>query len=794
MKLIIREDMNRNVLAIVVLILLCFTVSCNETKPIVTSDYFTVEFNDKGQLIKLEDRDKGVNYLYQGDTSYLMQLELNNNLYQPDCLSIKGNEITLHFDKLAAVARIAYRSNDSYITFELLALESPKDIDKVIWGAYKVKLTDKVGQSIGVAYNEDFAIGLMGLNLKSCGGFELIPRERFGNTAQREGDYTELQGFTRSRSTESIQNSCLQELTQAVPVLDSDSTLIGSKFAIYGVRTSELKELVATIEQNEGLPYLTHDGEWLKNSLYATSSKFIMNYNVDNIDACLEVAEKAGITCVYHPGIFESWGTYPVKKKDFPKGYASVLECSEKAKKRNITLGAHTLSNFITTDDPLVTPLPNQHLQVAGLTSLKLDISADATKIELADETVRAAYNKDVFNSSEEEKLANENRNRELFTVRIGNEIIEFSSVSQDGVLVLNDCKRGAFGTTAAAHAKGEQVGRLVSHYYKVFFPDIQLQDEVAKNLAKFFNETKLERISFDGIEGGLATGHGRYACDRFIKVFYDNVDNKNIIANSSDVMHYSWHYFANESWGEPWWAKNFRESQLEHRLKSQKGLEEDLLPRKMGQFKISDKTTLKDIQWVMGLCTGYDAGVDFYIDPNIVEKNPDGRQILEEIKKWENVRLAQTLTDKEKEQLRDPFSFYELKLRYGKPELIFVESWAPETGKAQEFGDKNTLPDNIFKADENALVSLDYKHVSVQKEPGQPTAAEWSYFCKGQTQTLQFAISLSEKSKEGVSGIYLKIGAQECNLPFTLNPGEYLLSSTNGVVEHHDIDSKMIE
>ena len=391
-----------------------------------------------------------------------------------------------------------------------------------------------------------------------------------------------------------MDDNCLQELTEAVPVKGKEGSIVGSKFALYGVPTSDLKKVIAQIEKAEGLPYITHNGVWQKESIYSTSSKFIMSYNLDNIEACLDVAEQAGITCVYHPGIFESWGTYPVKKKDFPEGYKSVSECAKKARSRGITLGAHTLSNFLTKDDPLVAPIPSPHLQMAGITSLKTDISADSKSIELKDPSVRIAYDKDDLNVSDEKLKEFENKNRESFAVLIDEEIIEYSFVEKGDKLILKECERGAFGTHKASHKAGAKVGRLVSHYYKVFFADIQLQDEVAKNLAHFFNETGLERISFDGIEGGLAAGHGRYGCDRFIKVFYDHLKNKNIIANSSDVMHYAWHYLSNESWGEPWWAKSFRESQLDHRLRVQKDLEEDLLPRKMGQFRITSKTTFK--------------------------------------------------------------------------------------------------------------------------------------------------------------------------------------------------------
>jgi len=669
---------------IIFLLFFLLLAGCSTREVSFTNDIFSLTMNGKGQITGMLDLESGKEYLVVGQESFLVSLQSEGILYYPDKLKWdkNGSLLDLTFESIQTTANIQFGKKKNYFTIELVNIDSQAEIEKVIWGPLNLTLSEKIGKSLGAVYSDEFAIGLMGLNLKSCGGFELIPRERFGNTAQKTEYGAVLQGFTKNRSLERLENSCLQELTKTVPVNDSDSTILGSKFAIYGVPAKILKELIAEIEQNEGLPHPTYKGEWLKNSLYATSSKFIMGFNVSNIDACLDVAEKAGISCVYHPGIFESWGTYPVRIKDFPKGYESVLECAKKAKERNITLGAHTLSNFLTTNDALVSPVPHNRLQLAGVTSLKVDINEDDTEIILEDMQMAQAYQKDNLDVPPQELKANENKNRETFAVKIEDEIIEYSAVTRDGNLVLTGCKRGAFGTTKSSHKAGAKIGRLVSHYYKVFFADINLQDEVAKNLAGFFNATKLECISFDGIEGAMATGHGRYSCDRFIKVFFDNLENKNIIANSSDVMHYAWHYLANESWGEPWWAKNFRESQLDHRLKMQKELKEDLMPRKMGQFRINNKTTLKDIQWVMGLCAGYDAGVDFYISPANIANNPEGEEILKEIKRWEKVRRKQTLSAKQKEKLKDPFSFYQLDDSGDKPKLVFIELWTPETGE----------------------------------------------------------------------------------------------------------------
>ncbi|WP_139218234.1 hypothetical protein [Sunxiuqinia elliptica] len=776
------------------LLILSFFIllSCENNSLELKTDTLTIAMDRNGRIVALSD-ENNQNYLVPDLGSALCQIRINGQDILPTQLTRKGKYLLVTFDEQNTTLKIAFTQKHNYITFELEEIESSEEIEKVIWGPYHVSLSDKIGKSIGVAYNNEFAIGLMGLNLKSCGGFELIPRERFGNTAQRTEQGAVLQGFTKNRSVERLENSCLQELTQTVPVNDSDATLIGSKFAIYGVPAEQLKELIPEIEQEEDLPYLTHQGEWLKNSLYATSSKFIMRFNAQNIDDCMEVAENAGITCIYHPGIFESWGTYPVREKDFPNGYQSVLECAQKAKARNITLGAHTLSNFITTNDPLVSPVPHSGLQLAGVTYLEEAISEDATEIMLADIQMAPAYEKDKLDISPEELRANENKNREAFAVKIDDEIIEYSAVTKNGRLVLTGCKRGAFGTQKSNHNAGAKTGRLVSHYYKVFFADINLQDQVAKNLANFFNKTKLERLSFDGIEGAMATGHGRYSCDRFIKFFFDNLENKNIIANSSDVMHYSWHYFANESWGEPWWAKNFRESQLDHRLKVQKELAEDLMPRKMGQFRIDSKTTLKDIQWVMGLCAGYDAGVDFYISPKSIHENPEGNEILSEIKRWEKVRWDQTLTDEQKEKLRDPFSFYQLNDSGAQAQLVFVESWAPETGKIQGDNDRNTLPESILKRESGTVISLDYEHVNMQKEPGQPTFAEWEFFCAGEKQKLQFVIRLPKESNEKVSGLYLKKGVVQCEIPFVLTPGEYVVAQADGKVKHYSAEGKLL-
>jgi hypothetical protein len=511
--------------------------------------------------------------------------------------------------------------------------------------------------------------------------------------------------------------------------------------------------------------------------------RFIMSFTPDNMDQCIEIAVKAGVPSIYHPGPFETWGHFKLNKKSFPDSIHSMKWCVDRAEEKGIIVGLHTLSNFITRNDEWVSPIPHPDLVLAGKTILSKSISESEENVTIRSAECKSAYDKDEVIPTKH----NENKNREAFAIRIGNEIIEYSSVIEEGDnLILQKCKRGAYGTTASAHTQGDTLGRLVSHYYKVFFPNMQLQDQMAKNLANLFNKTGLKRLSFDGFEGTLATGHGRYAGDRFVDVFFNNLKDKNILTSSSDLSHWAWHYISSESWGEPWWAKGFRESQLGHRIEVQSALEQDFMPRKMGQFSLKKNTTFKDIQWVMGLCAGLDSGLDFYVSPQFLETHPDADKILSEIKRWEDVRYNQLLTQEQKETLKDPLSIYALDESNGQLKLSFVESWMPTTGKVQGDTDRNTLRKGVFD-EKTGVVSFDYKHVNMQKEPGMPTFAEWNYTCK-KNQKLQFAIRLP-KSREPIKGIYLKVGAKTTDIPFTLQAGDYVCTVKGELIHYNKRD-----
>ena len=177
-----------------------------------------------------------------------------------------------------------------------------------------------------------------------------------------------------------------------------------------------------------------------------------------------------------------------------------MKHCVEKARAEGVRLGVHTLSNFITTNDPYVTPVPDDRLAKVGSSVLTDEIDAGRTEIPIADP-----------------RWFNQMKNNTLKTVQIGRELVRYTSVSEAEPWRLLGCRRGVYQTKAEAHAKGAPIAKLMDHGYKVFLTNAELSQEVARRLAALFNQTGLRQISFDGLEGNWSTGMGQYGRTLFV-------------------------------------------------------------------------------------------------------------------------------------------------------------------------------------------------------------------------------------------------------------------------------------
>lgn len=730
---------------------LSFFFCSNRSREICFSSYsFQLSLNDKGKIQELVDSHSGINYLAKDTTAALMSLRFNQKILLPQAAKFESeNQILRFFYENNIEAEIKVESRTTHLTFELISITSAENIELIVWGPFPTTIKKMIGETVGVVQGEEFAIGLQALNPKTLGGYpwnesdcmpqiDIFEQNDYSDLSQEGKRHvlyrveaakpaafgSTLQAYCRNRNKiRVIENWNFKKFT-ALPFYDGG--VIGSKIALFGCPVKEVLATIGQIELAENLPHPMIDGQWGKIAPSASAAYLIMDFGEQDIDKSIEITKKAGLRYLYHPGPFENWGHFELDQIQFPNGWDGLKNCVDRAKQHNIMVGVHTLSNFITTNDPYITPVPDKRLAKTGTSIITAEIDQQQTEIPIEAP--------DFFNQYE---------NNFLKTAVIGNELIRYNKVTESEPWRLVDCQRGAFGTTASAHQKGDEIGKLADHAYKVFLGDASLSMEMANNIANLFNKTRVRQISFDGLEGNRSTGLGNYGEILFTKTWYENLNEEiqqHYIADASRSSHYFWHIYTRMNWGEPWYA-GFRESQTEYRMKNQPYFDRNFMPNMLGWFKMTLETSVEDIEWMLARSAGFDAGYAFVTSYKTIDENGQSDLILQLLGEWEQARLSGAFSDQQKELMKDINNEFHL-------ERIAENEW------------------NL-----NRVYSFKFKHEKTVRQPGEPESANFSIENPAEDQPMNFILSAINGS---VSDIKIEIDNYKAiRLPIALKSGE---------------------
>lgn len=694
------------------------------------TDCFALQIDDTGAVRGMLDRGSGVNYVALDQPSPLLAMRIAGQFQAPRAMDFEESRSTLTLRYSGgAKAVVKAATQTTHVTFELVSVDTDEKVDLVVWGPYPTLIEEIVGETVGVVRNDTFALGIQALNVKTLGGYPTAENDVMpgrGNTAEATGSGSVLQAFTRDRSEDRIISNWGYE-HYFVPAYE-DGGIVGSKIALFGCPAEQTLKTIGDIEVAEGLPHPMIDGVWGKIAPGATASYLIVGFGEDTIDQAIAITKQAGLKYLYHGGPFATWGHFQLNPSQFPRGWEGMKYCVEKARAEGVRLGVHTLSNFITTNDPYVTPVPDERLAKVGTSVLREDIDTSQTEIPIADPI-----------------WFNQMKNNTLKTVQIGRELIRYGAVSQEAPWRLLNCRRGAYQTEATSHAKDTPVAKLMDHAYKVFLTDAELSQEVARRLADLFNQTGLRQISFDGLEGNWSTGMGQYGRTLFTTAWYDHLSDSlrgAVINDASNPGHYFWHIYTRMNWGEPWYA-GFRESQTEYRLKNQDYFRRNLMPGMLGWFNMTSQTSLEDIEWLLARAAGFDAGFALNTSLGVVRDHGQSATILGAIKAWETARMSGAFSESQKSHLRDIHQEFHL-------EALDTHSWKLYPA----YSCKHTLAQQI--------------------QPGQPVEARWELNNPHAAQPLQFILQVSGGAS--VSDVALEIdNSGEVLIPATLPPGSVL-------------------
>ncbi len=646
--------------ALIALVLACERLDTGRTE--WAAGTLGLSVDGRGHIVRLVDPRSGRDYRADTVPSPLLSVQVDGELRPPESLvwhRADGTAVLRYAGGVTAEVRVTQKP--THLVLELTAVEPREPVQLVVWGPYATTIGDTIGETVGVVRDSVFAIGLQALNPKTLGGLpwrdndfppqldifesgdysDLSEEGKRGvlyrvEAAKPETFGSTLQAYARDRSHARVIANWQHERYVAPPF--DDGGVVGSRIAVFGSPAEDLLETIGAIEMAEGLPHPTIDGEWGKTARSASAAYLILDFSEADIDEAIAWTQRAGLRYLYHPEPFRSWGHFELNDR-FPRGREGLRASVEKAEAAGVMVGVHTLSNFITTNDAYVTPVPDPRLARVGTSVLTQDLDARQTTIPIESPEFFAQY-----------------RNNTLRTVVVGGELIQYRAVSDEAPWQLLDAMRGAFGTAARRHLAGDSVALLADHGYRVFLTDANLGREVATTIAELFNETGVRQISFDGLEGNQSTGMGNYGEVLFTTAWYENLSDDirgHFIADASRTSHFFWHIYTRMNWGEPWYA-GFRESQTEYRLKNQPYFRRNLMPGMLGWFRMTAQTSIEDVEWMLARSGAFDAGYAFVTSYEALHGNGFTDRILDAIATWERARMAGAFSAEQKRAMED--------------------------------------------------------------------------------------------------------------------------------------------
>ncbi len=577
------------------------------------------------------------------ESSPIGVLTKNGSAYLPLSASFDGKTANVRY----ACGECTLSIEECGKYYKIKVISVPDDSESFIFGPYATKATS-FGEILGAGWYDDGAVSCIQ---------SLMPKVAGGVKSNIQNDNTDkaLTGLKTAAASYqgivSLQCTVLNLSEEGVfdfngmknairsAVHGADGMIEEAAIALIGADSAdELLEIISGMEIAEGMPHPTYKGCYAKIDRRVSSYYLIFSGAGMTDDERIELAKRAGINCVYFSDVFGSWGHFTLNEHAYPGGYQTLKKLSDKAAECDVTVGAHTLSNFIQTHDSFVTPIPHEKLLVMDKTTLVKDLGT---------------ADREIYISSEN----NYGKNNTLNALRIGNELINFKSY--DSVRgCLTECTRGAYGTEKAEHKQGDVVERLWDHGYHTLFPNIELQSEMADNIANAIKKCGIRRLSFDGLEGCYYTGEGEYAVSEFVRRVYEKNGN-DLVCDASITSHYLWHALSYANWGEPWYDDVRRGGMYNLRAGHIPYFKRNLIPLMMGWYCIYlnsgryEATTPENMEFMLSRSAAFDAGLALSVDSSVVRSHGKFGEYLDMAKLWGDFRMRAKLSEEVRNELQ---------------------------------------------------------------------------------------------------------------------------------------------
>ena len=699
------------------------------------TDYFKIAVDSRGYIVGMWNNTKSDRNFSPSDQPSPLLALYNSQLkryYYPQKARYSQGRYTLEYEN-GAVATVQLEEKEKYLKLTLLSVENREGIDAIQWGNYYTNIDNLVGGVIGVARDTsaavNYAIGALALDDNTIGGEARYTSETGAggytvHTSDRnkhplplelhEGQQVTLGGdgisdvaffnrkepyYIMSGETASVDGNGRISIRyrsrdrrkgdmiyspEGAPILVNNEPnhlkrqdvpgvdYIGSSIALWGSPDSiALMDVIQRIVLDEGLPYPTYRGKWVKDPSSFAPDVWVYGGLYDSIASYTKQMGLHGIHA-YDLGFLRpdrnTEGYIDGRngeRKPFhlSSGDLTHREYADLLARDSIILGRTTITTSMAPGTKDCSPVPSDSVCIQHRRFLTADLSATDTMIYIDDPTHM------------EEIACWEGHYRELNMVKIGKELIHYLGVSKTAPYRLLNVTRGYWNTTPAAHSKGDAVDKVqvtVTWGYEGLVPNLELQDKLAELYADMAAYNGLGMYDLDGMEFLLHSGFGNYSVKRFFRKIAEQSKKHNLPSlrfTGAGLLEGSWHYQSiwnvggglniydvdKRVWGSTTsQGKDLRDMTYANFFPSSFGV----------NFPITATSTVEQYEHIEATAVGYGATYFLKLGQKDVESCPQKYAIFNVIKTWEEARWADAFPQHIKKLLQDPTLNWRLEKR----------------------------------------------------------------------------------------------------------------------------------
>ena len=404
---------------------------------------------------------------------------------------------------------------------------------------------------------------------------------------------------------------------------------------------------IAALERDFGLP---RGVENRRNPLVRSSIYFASGVSPNNIERHIEMAKKGGFRLMEmsRSEFFGPSGDYEYRAT-YPNGAADVKKMLDKVRAAGIVPGLHILHTFIGFNSKYVKGGADRRLLLREHFTLSRAIGPDDDEVYV------------------DENTQNAERSEKCRLLKFGKELMSYEGFTTEPPYKFTGVKRGVEGTPRAPHEEGLIGGTLWICEYggrDIYIKqDSDLQDIVSAKVAELW-KAGFGFIYFDGSEGVLPP-YGYHVPNAQYRI-WKNLDPQPILGEGAAKAHFGWHMLSGANAFDVFFPEEFKAKIDEYPAAEAPLMQRDFSRVNFGWWGFWAPTSLirgkatigvQPDMWEYGTskAAAWDSPASIQMNLATLDAHPRTADILEVMRRWEDVRARNWLTPAMKSSLRVP-------------------------------------------------------------------------------------------------------------------------------------------